>query len=375
MIFVSGHGEFNASPEAVGELRKYLKDGGILVAEACCSDPTFTKSFTTFMEQKLDPDKPQKFVELPQGHPLFSVFYRLNPSKVKIRALKRGCGASQVFLLGQEISCALNGDEVDPQKKKDAFETASNLMIYALGKRKPKAKFDQALYSALSVDTLLNEKVKPGSGVIYNYRNPLGRVRHGGIWNTDPGFSKQLVRSFENNPDLPAFDTEIPVDPESEEIFACPLLLLTGHGAPLLSPKAVANLKRYLANGGKLIVEACCADMLFQNAADSLMTVLNNGKRPEIIPADSSIYRSPYLVSPSAIETTRAWKTAYGNAMPAIYGIRNASGAWSAIYFPYDISCAFDGDLEENIPGLKQKSASELLANVIHALLAGTEAP
>lgn len=63
----------------------------------------------------------------------------------------------------------------------------------------------------------------------------------------------------------------------------------------------------------------------------------------------------------------------FGSAMPAIYGIRGADGAWNLIYFPYDVSCALDGDLEENIPALKEKSAAKLLANVIAALMTPPE--
>ena len=43
------------------------------------------------------------------------------------------------------------------------------------------------------------------------------------------------------------------------------------------------------------------------------------------------------------------------------------------IYFQYDVSCALDGDLEENIPALKEKSAAKLLANVIAALMTPPE--
>ena len=369
MIYVSGHGAFSATERELAELRRYLADGGVLVAEACCSDQTFYRTFAAVMEEKLEPGQSRKFVPLPTVHPLFSSYYKLNPDSLKIRSLKRGCGSSQVFLLSQEISCALNGDQTDPVKSRESFQAAANLMVYALRKRKPKAKFEKVVYSDLSVDALLNPNAKTGSGAAYNYQAPLGRIRHGGIWDTDPGFSKRLMETFSGNPELPVFDTELPVDPESNDIFACPVLFMTGHGAPLLSPAAVANLKHYLANGGKIIIEACCGDLLFNDAVRNLLPLLDNGREPQIIPAGDPVYRTPYPVTASSVETTQAWKTSFGSAMPAIYGIRGAEGGWSLIYFPYDITCALDGDLEESIPALKEKSAAALLANVIAALM------
>lgn len=373
MIYVTGHGRFTATERELAELKKYIGDGGIVVAEACCSDKTFYNSFASVMEKELDPGNPRKFVSLHPAHPLFSSYYRLSPDQLKVKALKRGCGASQVFLLSQEISCALNGDQADPVKRREAFQAAANLMVYALNKRKPKAKFEKINYSALGVDALLNRQVKAGSGAVYQYQAPLGRVRHGGTWDTDPGFSKRLMQTFSDNPDLPVFDAELPVDPESDDIFACPVLLMTGHGSPSLSPKAVSNLKRYLANGGRIIIEACCADVIFNDAIQNLLPVLDNGRKPQIVRADDPIYHTPYPLTPSTLETTQAWKMNFGSAMPAIYGIRGADGAWNLIYFPYDVSCALDGDLEENIPALKEKSAAKLLANVIAALMTPPE--
>ncbi len=369
MIFVSGHGRFQATERELAELRKYLADGGILVAEACCGDRTFRETFAAVMEQRLDPERPRKFSPLHPAHPLFQSYYKLNPETLRIRALKRGCGSSQVLLLSTEISCALNGDRTDPARRKEAFQTAANLLTYALRKRKPKAKFEKVSYPEPGVDALLDRTRKTGNGAAYNYQAPLGRIRHGGVWDTDPGFSKRLMQTFSANPGLPVFDTELPVDPESDDIFACPMLLMTGHGAPVLTEKAVANLKRYLANGGKIIVEACCGDALFQEAARSLLPALDNGRKPLIVSADDPVYRTPYPISASSAETTQAWKTNFGGAMPAIYGIRNPDGGWSLLYFPYDVTCALDGDLEENIPALKEKSAAEILANAIAAML------
>lgn len=112
--------------------------------------------------------------------------------------------------------------------------------------------------------------------------------------------------------------------------------------------------------------------MIFNDAIQNLLPVLDNGRKPQIVRADDPIYRTPYPLTPSTLEQ-RGMEDDFGSAMPAIYGIRGADGAWNLIYFPYDVSCALDGDLEENIPALKEKSAAKLLANVIAALMTPPE--
>ena len=47
MIYVTGHGRFTATERELAELKKYIGDGGIVVAEACCSDKTFYNSFAS----------------------------------------------------------------------------------------------------------------------------------------------------------------------------------------------------------------------------------------------------------------------------------------------------------------------------------------
>lgn len=372
MIFVSGHGEFKASDAELEELRQYLADGGILVAEACCGDKTFFKSFMNLMETKLDKKAGMHFSKVPAEHPIMSSVNQMTPAECPIYMLKKGCGRFQVYLLEKDISCALNGDTTAPAEIERARKISENILVFALGKRKPKAKFEKVEYEKINVDDLLGPELKEGSAELYKYDNPLGRVKHGGEWNTDQAFNRGLTKAFAKNPDLPVFDAEVPVDPETNEIYACKVLLLTGHGAPELSQKAVVNLRNYITNGGKIIAEACCSDAVFDAAFRKLVTGMFPGRRLEAIPRTDQLYTRPYEIFAKPPQTTAAWKKANGDKYPEAYGIRSQDGAWDLIYFPYDVTCAMDGDLEEDIIGLKASSAAELLANTM-TLMFGTK--
>lgn len=373
MIYLSGHGAFKASRLELDNLRKFLDAGGVVVAEPCCGDRTFLRTFRNVMEKQLEPGKDFRFRKIASEHPLMNSPFLLDERDVVIYNLRKGCSRKQIFLLEDDISCTLNGD--DPRKgvRKDAWETAINLLSYALNKRKAHGKFEEVRFRELSVEEELNSKAVRGSGTVYAYENPLGRIRFDGEWDSDPNFIRNLAENRDLPPEVPLFDAQIPVDPESDDIYACRLLLLSGHGVPRLSPQAVANLQKYLRSGGKLLVEACCGDTVFDNSFRELSRHLFPGRPLTPIPEGDPVYRLPYSLtvagkSPGST-TTAAWKKQYGSdKIQPLYGIRGVGNSWDMIYLPYDITCALEGDLEEDIPALKGESAIRLFTNILFAL-------
>jgi hypothetical protein len=68
LLYLTGHHDFHWSDEEVGALQRYLKAGGLLLADACCGRLAFDTAFRreiarVFPEQKLE--------RLPADHPLY----------------------------------------------------------------------------------------------------------------------------------------------------------------------------------------------------------------------------------------------------------------------------------------------------------------
>ena len=75
VLYMHGHEDFVLSQPEVQKLREYLKNGGLLVAEACCGRNDFTNAFTREM-QKVMPG--QTLDPIPPTSPVFSV-----PNKIQ----------------------------------------------------------------------------------------------------------------------------------------------------------------------------------------------------------------------------------------------------------------------------------------------------
>jgi len=70
LLFITGHEQFELSKAAIASLRKYLKKGGTLFAEACCGRPAFDKAFRSLMRQVLPGHSLEK---IPRNHMMYAI--------------------------------------------------------------------------------------------------------------------------------------------------------------------------------------------------------------------------------------------------------------------------------------------------------------
>ena len=75
VLYMHGHEDFVLAPEEVAALREYLKNGGLLMAEACCGRQDFANAFVREM-RKVFPG--QELEPVPQDSPLFNT-----PNKIE----------------------------------------------------------------------------------------------------------------------------------------------------------------------------------------------------------------------------------------------------------------------------------------------------
>jgi len=85
----------------------------------------------------------------------------------------------------------------------------------------------------------------------------LGRVKYsgGGDWYNDPSAEVNLLNFVRANTNIPVEPIYTFVDLASGNLFAFPILFLTGHGNMNLTNQEVLNLRSYLDNGGFLYID------------------------------------------------------------------------------------------------------------------------
>jgi len=85
----------------------------------------------------------------------------------------------------------------------------------------------------------------------------LARVKYegGGDWYNDPSAEVNLLKYVRNHTNINVKPEYQFVELNSDDIFSCPFLFLTGHGNIILSDNEIQKLRIYLENGGFLYVD------------------------------------------------------------------------------------------------------------------------
>jgi hypothetical protein len=98
---------------------------------------------------------------------------------------------------------------------------------------------------------------QPGGSNKENSLIKLGRVKYsgGGDWYNDPSGEVNLLNYVKANTNIPIEPIYSYVDLASDNLFAYPILFLTGHGNMNLTNQEVVNLRSYLENGGFLYID------------------------------------------------------------------------------------------------------------------------
>jgi hypothetical protein len=147
MPFVTDRTEFMSVPEQI--LKRYVEEGGFLLAEACCGDREFAASFEA-LAKRLFPGSQLKRV--PPEHAIWQMFPGVTPADFPdLMYLDRGCRTVAIFspspLAGYwEEARFMPADGRNPKSRGEkAFCLSRNVIAYATGMELPKPKLTRTI--------------------------------------------------------------------------------------------------------------------------------------------------------------------------------------------------------------------------------------
>jgi len=145
LLYMTGHREFTWNKEEVGRLQRYLKAGGLLLADACCGRMSFDMAFRREIAKVFPEHNLQR---LPQDHPLYHCHYDVRRVEVTPRVREdfgpvetpelEGITADGRLMVVYSRFDLGNGWEQFPHaysyglKDKSALEIGTNMIVYAI---------------------------------------------------------------------------------------------------------------------------------------------------------------------------------------------------------------------------------------------------
>jgi len=145
IIYMTGHHDFTLSPAEVAGLRNYLRNGGVLFANACCGRQAFDRAFRRELAKvlagmklkPLAPDHPIYSARTPVHRVVYSSFVRANQPDLTVPTLEAITLSGQPAVIysryglgttwdGQERAYAL------AYEANDALRLGMNIIVYGM---------------------------------------------------------------------------------------------------------------------------------------------------------------------------------------------------------------------------------------------------
>ena len=361
ILYFTGHEDFTFSDEELKSLGWYLRDGGMLIGDACCGANNFSVAFVRNIK-KIFPDRP--FREIDPEDPLYHCYNDINDvtfkeegkgaykGKPNLRGMYIGCRLA-VVLSTHDVSCGWARHE-HPQGRRidaeDAIKIGANLITYALA--------DYQYAKSYSVQKVYHEEGKPTREQFV-----FGQVIHGGDWDPNPTAVPNLLKHVAANSTLDVQFTRADVDLRKVDAFSHPFIYITGHNDFELTDQEVVALRSYLRNGGVLLGNACCGRPAFDTAFRRELKKVFNEQALSAIPLDHPLFASLYKID--KVQTSD-WLREQQPALntPALEGVVSG-GQLCVIYSRYDIGNGWEGIPHPYSQGYSPQDSLRIGANAV----------
>jgi hypothetical protein len=374
VLYLNGHGPLVLSPVQEEIIKTYLEEGGFLVAEACCGDPVFAKSFRTLMK-KLFPDNDLK--RMPPEHAIWKMFPGITPLDFPdVEVLERGCRTVCVFsptpLAGywEEEKYTPKDPRKPTSRGEKAYCLARNIVAYATGMELPKPK--------LSFQKV--ERGGPDVGVSRSYFK-AAQLALPGESEPAPDALKNLMSFLRDHAHIETARTTAVVSPFDDSILRFKFCYMHGRKPLTYTEEQLENLASNLQTGGLLLADAACNGTEQWKAFDAsfreMCTKLFPKSKLEVIPEKTEDGKEEPLFKIAReaginLKTVRCRReTANGqpepemhNYPPYLEGIK-IDGRWVVIYSKYDIGCAIEGHKAADCLGHDKESALRIASAVV----------
>src|SRR5262249_857316 len=117
-------------------LKKYVENGGFILAVACCGAPEFTKGFRDLCEDVFE--KELRPLEL--DHAVWNMRFELKPGSIKLEGLQLACKTFVIFCPENICGYWEINRKNDKGRGEAAFHLGANIIAYATGLEAPKPR-------------------------------------------------------------------------------------------------------------------------------------------------------------------------------------------------------------------------------------------
>jgi hypothetical protein len=346
ILWISGREALNFTDEQQAKLKAFVEGGGLILGHADCASKPFADSFKKLGSKLF----PYEFKELPESHPIYTnEQYNRKLWKTQLSVLGLGNGARELMLLipaadpgkGWQTQ-AFGGKEREP-----LAQLMADIFLYSVDKKNLRNKGETYI---------VTPGPSPASKTI-----KVARLEYAGNWNPEPGGWRRLSAVMHNQ-----HETDLAVENlklGEGKLAGFPVAHLTGTTKFNLPANQEAELKKFVEDGGTLIVDATGGAGEFAAVAEGLMTKMFGAKALNLVKGENEIYNNA-SDAPGQVEYRQYAKKVLGNIKSP--RLRMATAGKGRVFLSQeDLSVGLVGQPVDGIYGYEPKTATAIVANII----------
>jgi hypothetical protein len=211
--------------------------------------------------------------DLPAEHPIYSLNFKLNKPHPRLQGVFNG---SRLLMIHSPTDLAGAWQQRAYVSKKDVFQLGVNLYVYTTGKERFRNRLDTR--------TVPDPPRVPAPTI------DVAELQYdGGNWDPEPAAWPRFAKVFEN-----ATGTRITVHTaKAGEIDASKFLivLITGTNATVPTDTDLPPLKKFLADGGTILIDACGGSGEFATAMEAWVARLAPDAKLAAIPPEDELMK------------------------------------------------------------------------------------
>jgi hypothetical protein len=357
IAYISGHQspQFRFQEVEKGLLKRFIENGGLIMAEACCGNPAFDKGFKLLIED-LWPGYELKYLE--STHPVWTSHYQLKPGDpYKLMGLSLSCGKTAVIYSPQDLSCAWESNQANEGRTQAAFRLGANIVAYATGLEPPRPRLTPVEVTSSTVQTSTRKR-----GFFQ-----VGQIHHGSEWQPAPRAMTNLMEHVNKQFGLDVqFRTE-KINLGDPDAVHSKFLYMHGRTEFRIGAEQAEKLRFNLENGGLLLADACCGKEPFDQSFRRFATELFPKEKLQQVPVNDVLFSAELnreALTLSNIKARRAVNGPMQSLDPWLEGIK-INNRWVLLYSKYDLGCALERHQASDCIGYSTESAQRLAAAAV----------
>ena len=351
ILEISTHTAANFSDAEIEKIRNFVDAGGLLFTQADAGKPEADK-WAQELARKLFPLYEMR--DLPDDHEIYSILYKPSPHPV-LRGVSNG---ARLLMVHSPTDVTQYWQMRQDKTRRSLFELGINLFLYASGKGDLRNRIASTYI--------------PAQGPATGGKLSALRIKYPGNWDPEPVAWGRFARYFQQETDV-ALDVRA-VDLDRLDFKVAPFAHWTGTHAYTATDAEVAAIRKFVGDGGVLLIEPCGGSgEFFESARQALQRAFPEAHGQLISKTSPMLTASGPGMDDLTIPAVRNYVKSKGlGTSGRLDELRFGKGV--VIYNPLDITSGLLGTHTWGILGFEPAYASSLLKNVLLWSAAGMPA-